>query len=82
MRKLVLSDKGETPVEYSYDWRVFREGAFGIAQTLVALDVQERSRVCFMGHNSPEHFMSLMGSILANCIVTEIYATNGPQACL
>lgn len=79
MRKLVV--KGEQPIEYSYDWEVFREGAFGIAQTLIALDLEERSRVCFMGHNSPEHFMALMGCILANCIFTEVYATNGTGAC-
>lgn len=34
-----------------------------------------------MGHNSPEHFMSLMGTILSNCVFTEVYITNGPEAC-
>jgi long-subunit acyl-CoA synthetase (AMP-forming) len=82
MRKLVFSDKGEKPIEYSYDWDVFYQGTFGIAQTLIALEMPERARVCFMGHNSPEHFMTLMGTVLTNCIFTEVYNTNGPQACL
>lgn len=48
------------------------------AKTLVELGLPERARVCFIGHNSPEHFMALMGTILANCIFTEVYLTNGP----
>lgn len=54
----------------------------GVAKTLITLNIPERARVCIMGHNSPEHFMALMGSIMANCIFTEVYLTNGPQACL
>lgn len=81
MRKLVFTEL-QTPTEYSYTWSVFREGALSFAQTLLALEVPPRSRICFMGHNSPEHFMALMGCILADCIFTEVYATNGPQACL
>jgi len=34
-----------------------------------------------MGYNSPEHFMSIMGVILSNCIFSEIYLTTGPEAC-
>ena len=52
-----------------------------LAKTLHILGVPERSRVCILGYNSPEHFMSIMGTILSNCIFTEVYLTNGPEAC-
>ena len=51
------------------------------AKALHMLGVEERSRVCFMGYNSPEHFIAIMGTILSNCIFTEVYLTNGPAAC-
>ena len=32
--------------------------------------------------NSPEHVISIMGTILSNCIFTDIYMTNNPKVCL
>lgn len=87
MRKLIFTpEKGtpaslSTPTIISISWQMFYERAFQFAKALHALGVPERARVCFLGPNSPEHFMALMGTILANCIFTEIYITNGPQAC-
>ena len=34
------------------------------------------------GVNSPEHIVSIMGSVLSNCIFADIYMTNNPQVCL
>lgn len=77
---LTFTENGQAMVK-SYLWQHFFEGAMGFAKTLHALGVKEGSRICFMGHNSPEHFMALAGTILANCIFTEVYPTNGPAAC-
>jgi len=52
------------------------------AKALHCLGVKERTCISIMGMNSPEHFISLVGSIISNCIVSEIYATNGPEACI
>jgi long-subunit acyl-CoA synthetase (AMP-forming) len=51
------------------------------AKTLHHLGIKERTTISIMGYNSPEHFIAIMGSFLANCIITEIYITNGPDAC-
>ena len=32
--------------------------------------------------NSPEHIASIMGTVLSNCIFTDIYMTNRPAVCL
>ena len=66
----------------TYTWQQFFESTLNFAKALHALGVPERTCVNIMGHNSPEHFIALMGSISANCIVSEIYTTNGPEACL
>jgi long-subunit acyl-CoA synthetase (AMP-forming) len=51
------------------------------AKALHKLHVKERTAVAFLGYNSPEHFIAMMGTFLANCIISEIYITNGPEAC-
>ena len=35
-----------------------------------------------MGINSPEHFMAIMGTVMNNCIFSELYRTNSASACL
>lgn len=78
---LVLENDGFANVSI-VNWLQFYDRSIQIAKTLHALGIEERSRVCFMGHNSPEHFMAIMGTILSNCIFTEVYITNGPDACV
>jgi long-subunit acyl-CoA synthetase (AMP-forming) len=52
------------------------------AKTLHALNVPERSVVLIQGTNSPEHFAVMAGTVLANCIYTDIYATNSQDVCM
>lgn len=52
------------------------------AKALVVLGVAERSCITIQGMNSPEHLASIMGSLLANCIFTDIYMTNSADLCL
>lgn len=51
------------------------------AKALVKMGVKERSSVALLGYNSPEHFIAMMGTFLANCVISEIYITNGAEAC-
>ncbi len=80
MKKLQLGPDGYAEVTL-YTWREFYDRAMQVAKALHVLGVPERSTVCLMGHNSPEHFMSVLGAVLANCVFTEVYLTNGPAAC-
>jgi acyl-CoA synthetase (AMP-forming)/AMP-acid ligase II len=80
MKLLTLAKDGYADVKM-YTWLDFYTRALQFAKTLHVLGVSERSRICFMGHSSPEHFMSLMGTILSNCVFSEVYITNGPEAC-
>jgi len=53
-------------------WRDFLEKAVHFAKALHQLGIEERTTVSLMGTNTPEHFIAMMGTILANCIITEI----------
>lgn len=81
MRKLTLKKANDAPDVQTYTWLEFYERSVQFAKALHILNVPERARVCFMGYNSPEHFMALMGTLLSNCVFTEVYITNGPEAC-
>jgi len=50
--------------------------AMAFAKALIAMNIPERSTVIIQGKNSPEHLACLMGTILANCVATEIYPNN------
>jgi len=38
--------------------------------------------VTILGSNTPEHFMTIMGTMCNNCIFSDLYMTNSPSACL
>jgi len=67
---------------YQYTWDIFYQMAMHFAKALVSLGVSERSCVILQGMNSPEHLAAIMGTVLANCIYTDIYMTNSPEVCL
>jgi long-chain-fatty-acid--CoA ligase ACSBG len=46
------------------------------------LKVSDRASVAIMGFNSPEWALSFMGGLLGNCIITGLYSTSEPAACL
>lgn len=50
------------------------------AKAMSRLGVTERSSVAIMGFNSAQWFIAFMGTILNNCVITGIYATNSDDA--
>lgn len=52
------------------------------AKACVAVGAKERSSVNIMGHNAPEWTISFLGGILGNYVISGVYITNGPEACL
>jgi len=52
------------------------------AKMMHALDVPERSTVLISGYNSPEHLAAIMGTVLSNCIFSDIYVTQSPELCM
>lgn len=60
--------------DYYHECRLF-------AKALIKLDVQAHHVTNIIGFNSPEWFLSLVGSLMAGCIGAGIYSTNGPEAC-
>ena len=56
--------------------------SMSFAKALAYLNISERSIVTIQGVNSPEHLASVMGTVLGNCIFTDIYLTNSPELCL
>ena len=51
------------------------------AKSLIKLHLAPKTPIALLGYNSPEHFIALMGTFLANCTISEIYLTNGAEAC-
>ena len=65
-----------------YTWQLFYDKALLFAKALHKLGIKERMCICIMGYNSPEHFVCMIGTLLSNCILTEVYLTNGADTCL
>lgn len=38
--------------------------------------------ILIQGVNTPEHFAAMAGTVLANCIYTDIYPTNSQDVCI
>jgi long-chain-fatty-acid--CoA ligase ACSBG len=52
------------------------------AKSCAYLKVQEKTSVGIMGFNTPEWAIAFTGGIMNNSVVTGIYSTNAPEACL
>ena len=77
-----LRNKPSAYQVYKYTWLNYLELSMHFARALVALGVEERSVVLIQGANTPEHMVCIMGTILANCVFSDIYPTNMPDVCL
>ena len=75
------SGQNESVQILQYSWKHYFEMAMAFAKALVSLGVAPRSTVLIQGENTPEHFACMMGTILANCIVADIYLTNSAEVC-
>ena len=70
------------PKEWKFwTWNEYYRECERFAKTLISLDVPSFDVVNIMGFNSPEWFISNMGSILASCIAAGVYPTYQPPAC-
>ena len=49
---------------------------------MISVRVKERAATNIIGWNSPEWFITFIGTILANNIPAGVYTTNSPEACL
>ena len=67
---------------YEYTWDLYYQMSFAFAKALHVLGIPERSCILIQGLNRPEHLVSMMGSVLSNCIYSDIYMTNNPRVCL
>ncbi len=65
-----------------YTWGGFLEKAIQFAKSLHAVGVEARTCISIMGSNSPTHFISMIGSICADCIISEIYVTSSLETCV
>lgn len=65
-----------------YTWQTYYEMAMHFAKALVGLGIEERSVVLIQGMNTPEHMACIMGTILSNCVFSDIYPTNSAKVCL
>jgi len=46
------------------------------------MGIPERSVCLVQGMNTPEHMSCIMGTVLANCVFSDIYPTNSSDVCL
>ena len=63
-------------VMVQYTWSAFFQQSLAFSKSMVAAGIPERAVVTIQGFNSPEHFMSIMGTVCANCIFSDQYMTN------
>ena len=68
--------------EYHWSWNEFYYDTRRFSKALMKMNVTARSAVAVMGFNSPEWLMTFMGAICFNAVITGIYITNEPDACL
>lgn len=52
------------------------------SKALAHLNVSSRAAVALMAFNAPEWIMTMLGAINYNAVITGIYITNTPDACL
>ena len=65
-----------------WTWQDYYRDAMKFSKALAKLNVTTRSAVGIMGFNSPEWAISFVGAINYEAVVTGIYTTNAPDACL
>ncbi|KAM6944715.1 long-chain-fatty-acid--CoA ligase ACSBG2-like isoform 1-T2 [Lycodopsis pacificus] len=62
-------------------WRQYYEQCRAAAKSFLKLGLERYHGVGILGFNSPEWFISDVGSIFAGGLATGIYTTNSPEAC-
>uniref|UniRef100_A0A672IWJ3 long-chain-fatty-acid--CoA ligase n=1 Tax=Salarias fasciatus TaxID=181472 RepID=A0A672IWJ3_SALFA len=75
---LVFKKDGQ---QASMTWRQYYEQCRAAAKSFLQLGLERYHGVAILGFNSPEWFISDLGSIFAGGLATGIYTTNSPEAC-
>ncbi len=63
-------------------WSAYHEQVMVVARGLMALGLEPGSAVVIMAGNSPQWFLSAIGTMAAGGIPAGIYTTNPPEQCL
>ena len=66
----------------SWTWNQYNYQVRQFVKSLAQLNMTTRSAVAIMGFNSPEWAIACMGAMMYEAVVTGIYITNEPDACL
>lgn len=68
--------------EYKWTWQEYYQEAIKFSKSMHVVGITERKAVNIIGFNSPEWAISFFGAISYNCVVSGVYITNGPEACV
>ena len=68
--------------EVKWTWTEYYENVIKFAKSAHYLGIEDRKGINIMGWNSPEWVFAFYGGMFNNNIVTGVYATNSPPACL
>jgi len=66
-----MNELGEPSMMVQYTWSNFFQQSISFAKSCVALNIPERSCITIQGFNSPEHFISIMGTMMSNSIFSD-----------
>lgn len=66
----------------SWTWEEYYQSAKTFAKAVISTGATQRSGIAIMGYNSPEWIFTFTGGLMANSLVTGIYITNEPEACM
>ena len=65
-----------------WTWKEYLDGCVNFAKAMHVIGINERKAVNIMGFNSPEWAIAYFGGTFYNCVLSGVYITNGPEACL
>lgn len=62
-------------------WRAYRDQAMEVARGLIRLGLEPRQGVVILARNSPQWFLTAIGTIAAGGVPAGIYTTSPPEQC-
>ena len=68
--------------ELIWTWREYYNDIVAFVKALQQLGIDQRKGVNIMGFNAPEWAIACYGSMFHNNVMTGVYITNEPAACL
>mmetsp|Transcript_43408 Transcript_43408/g.41868 ORF Transcript_43408/g.41868 Transcript_43408/m.41868 type:complete len:108 (-) Transcript_43408:1624-1947(-) len=77
---MYMQERNGTIIRYS--WKNMYDDSMAFAKACHFVGAGERKAVNIIGNNSPEWAITSFGTILGNQILSGVYITNAPEACL